>query len=117
MTPSGGVHLWYRHSGEPSTNLRASQGLPIEVKDDTQTRPFIEAGRDIFTRRQGQLNLSCAQCHDDNWGQLLAGVPCIESAHPSPMSARNGFFGSRPFTRANQLLVDQGVEPVDWKLP
>lgn len=52
-----------------------------------------------------------------NLRPLLGGVPCIESAHPSPMSARGGFFGSRPFSRANQLLVEQGAEPVDWKLP
>lgn len=48
---------------------------------------------------------------------LLGSVPCIESAHPSPMSAHNGFFGSRPFSRANQLLAELGAEPVDWKLP
>jgi uracil-DNA glycosylase len=48
---------------------------------------------------------------------LLEGVPSIESAHPSPYSAANGFFGSRPFSRANQLLEQQGAEPVDWKLP
>jgi uracil-DNA glycosylase len=52
-----------------------------------------------------------------NLRPLLGGVPCIESAHPSPMSARNGFFGSRPFSRANLLLVQQGAAPVDWKLP
>ena len=52
-----------------------------------------------------------------NLRPLLGGVPCIESAHPSPMSARGGFFGSRPFSRANHLLVEQGAEPVDWKLP
>ena len=44
-------------------------------------------------------------------------VPAIESAHPSPNSAHNGFFGSRPFSRANHLLEQQGAEPVDWKLP
>lgn len=48
---------------------------------------------------------------------LLGGVGCIESAHPSPYSANSGFFGSRPFSRANHLLQQQGVEPVDWKLP
>jgi len=48
---------------------------------------------------------------------VLDGVPCIESAHPSPYSAANGFFGSHPFSRANQLLEQQGGEPVDWKLP
>jgi uracil-DNA glycosylase len=52
-----------------------------------------------------------------NLKPLLGRVPCVESAHPSPLSARNGFFGSRPFSRANQLLVDQGADPVDWKLP
>jgi len=44
-------------------------------------------------------------------------VPRIESAHPSPMSANSGFFGTRPFSRANQLLRQQNAEPVDWKLP
>jgi uracil-DNA glycosylase len=48
---------------------------------------------------------------------LLAGIPLIESAHPSPNSADRGFFGSRPFSRANSLLEQQGAEPVDWKLP
>jgi uracil-DNA glycosylase len=48
---------------------------------------------------------------------LLGDVPCVESAHPSPYSATSGFFGSRPFSRANQLLDQQGAEPVDWKLP
>jgi uracil-DNA glycosylase len=48
---------------------------------------------------------------------LLGDVPRIESAHPSPMSAHNGFFGTHPFSRANQLLDRQGAAPVDWKLP
>lgn len=41
----------------------------------------------------------------------------IESAHPSPLSAHNGFFGSRPFSRTNAALVDAGLEPIDWRLP
>jgi len=48
---------------------------------------------------------------------LLGQVPRIESAHPSPMSADRGFFGSRPFSRANELLVEQGGSPIDWRLP
>ena len=52
-----------------------------------------------------------------NLRPMLGDLPCIESAHPSPLSAHNGFFGSRPFSRANQLLADQGAGPVDWKLP
>ncbi|HET6694341.1 MAG TPA: uracil-DNA glycosylase [Pedococcus sp.] len=47
----------------------------------------------------------------------LGDVPRIESAHPSPLSARSGFFGSRPFSRANELLRQQGAEPIDWSLP
>lgn len=46
--------------------------------------------------------------------RLLSGVDVIESAHPSPLSARNGFFGSRPFSRANALLEAQGAAPIDW---
>ncbi len=48
---------------------------------------------------------------------LLGDVPRIESAHPSPYSANTGFFGSHPFSRANNLLQQQGAEPIDWKLP
>jgi uracil-DNA glycosylase len=52
-----------------------------------------------------------------NLAPMLGRVPRIESAHPSPLSARNGFFGSRPFSRANQALVAAGREPVDWSIP
>jgi uracil-DNA glycosylase len=52
-----------------------------------------------------------------NLKPLLGGIPTIESAHPSPLSASRGFFGSRPFSRANALLEAQGGEPVDWRLP
>ena len=48
---------------------------------------------------------------------LLGDTPTIESAHPSPLSASRGFFGSRPFSRANTLLEHQGAAPVDWRLP
>lgn len=47
---------------------------------------------------------------------LLAGIPTIVSAHPSPLSASRGFFGSRPFTRANALLEAQGAPGIDWSL-
>ena len=47
---------------------------------------------------------------------LLGGIPWVESVHPSPLSASRGFFGSRPFSRINELLVQQGGEPVDWRL-
>ncbi len=52
---------------------RQSRGLPIDIAIDARTQPFLDAGRATFHRRQGQLNLACAQCHDDNWGRQLAG--------------------------------------------
>ncbi len=51
-----------------------------------------------------------------NLKPLLDGTPVIESAHPSPLSASRGFFGSRPFSRANELLTAQGAQPVNWSL-
>lgn len=48
---------------------------------------------------------------------LLGETPIIESPHPSPLSASRGFFGSKPFSRANALLERQGAAPVDWRLP
>jgi uracil-DNA glycosylase len=50
---------------------------------------------------------------------MLDGSDCvaIESPHPSPLSASRGFFGSRPFSRANELLEKMGAEPIDWRLP
>jgi len=48
---------------------------------------------------------------------MLGDVPSIRSPHPSPLSASSGFFGSKPFSRANELLVAQGGAPVDWRLP
>jgi sulfur-oxidizing protein SoxA len=61
---------------------RQSRGMPIAVSEDERTKPFIQAGRAMFERRQGQLNLSCAQCHDDNWGAKLAGVS-VPQGHPT----------------------------------
>jgi len=61
---------------------RQSRGLPIAVTIDSRTKPFLEAGREAFQRRQGQLNLACAMCHDDNWGKHLAGS-VIPQAHPT----------------------------------
>ena len=61
---------------------RQSRGMPIAPKIDARTKPFLDAGREAFHRRQGQLNLSCSLCHDDNWGKKLAGS-VIPQAHPT----------------------------------
>ncbi len=52
-----------------------------------------------------------------NLQPMLGDVPVIASAHPSPLSARSGFFGSRPFSRTNAALEAQGASPIDWTLP
>jgi L-cysteine S-thiosulfotransferase len=60
---------------------RQSRGFSI-VSDDEKLKPFIDAGRAIFNSRQGQLNLACSQCHDDNWGKKLAGIT-LPQGHPT----------------------------------
>lgn len=61
---------------------RQSLGLPADPPDDPRLVPFQENGRRLFERRIGQLNLSCADCHDDHWGGRLGGAP-IPQAHPT----------------------------------
>jgi L-cysteine S-thiosulfotransferase len=61
---------------------RQSRGEPIAPPDDERLAPYIAAGRDFFHKRQGQLNLSCALCHDDNWGKRLAGN-IVPQGHPT----------------------------------
>jgi uracil-DNA glycosylase len=76
------------------------QAIRVLVARSAQPLVAILWGRDACTLRP-----------------MLTDVPCIESAHPSPMSADRGFFGSRPFSRANAMLADLGADPVDWALP
>lgn len=52
-----------------------------------------------------------------NLKPMLGTIPVVESPHPSPLSAYRGFFGSRPFSKVNALLEEQGAAPVDWRLP
>jgi sulfur-oxidizing protein SoxA len=61
---------------------RQSRGMPIDIEASERTRSFLEAGRATFRRRQGQLDLACAQCHDERAGRRLAGV-AIPQAHPT----------------------------------
>ncbi|MHC1947528.1 sulfur oxidation c-type cytochrome SoxA [Bradyrhizobium sp. UFLA06-06] len=52
---------------------RQSRGMPITAGDDPELAPFVEQGHALFMQRQGQLNLGCTNCHDDNWDKKLAG--------------------------------------------
>jgi sulfur-oxidizing protein SoxA len=59
-----------------------SRGTPITAGDDPALKPFVDEGRELFMLRQGQLNLACANCHDDNWDKQLAGS-AITQGHPT----------------------------------
>jgi sulfur-oxidizing protein SoxA len=61
---------------------RQSRGVPIEAGTDPQLEPFVAKGRELFMHRQGQLNLGCTNCHDDNWDRHLAGS-AITQAQPT----------------------------------
>jgi sulfur-oxidizing protein SoxA len=61
---------------------RQSRGMPITPPDDPRLKPFVDQGRKLFEQRQGQINMSCAQCHDDNWGKKLAGN-VVPQGHPT----------------------------------
>ena len=59
-----------------------SRGEPIAPPDDPRLQSFRDNGRKLFTERQGQINLACSQCHDDNWGKHLAGS-AVPQGHPT----------------------------------
>jgi sulfur-oxidizing protein SoxA len=59
-----------------------SRGTAIETGADPQLEPFVAKGRELYMQRQGQLNLACANCHDDNWDKRLAGS-AITQGHPT----------------------------------
>ncbi len=59
-----------------------SRGLPIAPPDDPRLQPHLERGRQLYAQRLGQLDLSCAQCHDQRWGQRLGGTT-IPQGHPT----------------------------------
>jgi uracil-DNA glycosylase len=112
----GDLTAWTRH-GVLLLNrcLTVGPGAPASHRGKGWEAVTEQAIRALVARRTPLVAIL--------WGRdaqtlrpLLGGVPAIESAHPSPMSADRGFFGSRPFSRANKLLAEQGAEPVDWSL-
>lgn len=104
-----GVCLLNRALTVEPGNANAHQGKGWEAVTEQAIRALAARGGPLVAILWGR--------NARNLKPLLGDVPAIESAHPSPLSARNGFFGSRPFTRANALLEQQGGEPVDWRLP
>jgi L-cysteine S-thiosulfotransferase len=97
---------------------RQSRGLPIEPTIDNRTTPFLEAGRAAFYRRQGQLNLACSQCHDDNWGRRLAGN-AVPQAHPTgyPLYRLEWQSLGSLQRRLRNCLVGIRAEPYEYGAP
>ena len=94
---------------------KQSRGEPIAPPADKRLRPFLETGREQFNRRQGQLNLSCGQCHDDNWGKRLAGS-LIPQAHPTgyPLYRLEWQAVGSLQRRLRNCIVGMRAEPYDY---
>ena len=82
------------------------RGLGWELVTDTAIRALVARGGPLVAILWGKDALRLKP--------LLGSTPTVESVHPSPLSASRGFFGSRPFTRVNDLLMQQGADPIDW---
>jgi sulfur-oxidizing protein SoxA len=97
---------------------RQSRGLSIDLAIDQRTQPFLDAGRATFHRRQGQLNLACSQCHDDNWGRRLAGN-VVPQAHPTgyPLYRLEWQSLGSLQRRLRNCLVGMRAEPYDYGAP
>nr|WP_221286573.1 uracil-DNA glycosylase [Cellulomonas hominis] len=91
--------------GEPASHRRKGW----EAVTDRAIEALVERGGPLVAVLWGREAQSLRPA--------LGDVPAVESVHPSPLSASRGFFGSRPFSRVNALLAEQGAEPVDWTLP
>jgi uracil-DNA glycosylase len=85
------------------------QGKGWEAVTDQAVRALVARGKPLVAILWGRQAQSLRP--------LLGDVPRVESVHPSPLSAHGGFFGSKPFSRTNELLEQQGGTPVDWTLP
>ncbi|OZE94911.1 uracil-DNA glycosylase [Rhodococcus sp. 14-2470-1b] len=101
LTVEPGAAASHRRKGwEPVTEQAIRALVEREEKDDSAGLVAILWGRDAATLKP-----------------MLGRTPVVESVHPSPLSASRGFFGSKPFSRVNEILVAAGHEPIDWALP
>ncbi|WP_214368470.1 uracil-DNA glycosylase [Pseudonocardia sp. H11422] len=117
--PATGDLMPWTHQGVLLLNrvLTVEPGKPGSHRDKGWEAVTEQAIRALVDRDSDPLVAILWGRDARNLAPLLTDVPLIESAHPSPMSADRGFFGSRPFSRANELLEEIGGDPVDWKLP
>lgn len=114
--PNGDLTPWTRQ-GVLLLNrvLTVTPGQPASHRGkgwEAVTQCALEA----LVRRGGPLAAILWGRDAQSLTPLLGGIPAVASVHPSPLSAHRGFFGSRPFSRINALLADQGADPIDWAL-
>ncbi|ROQ63772.1 uracil-DNA glycosylase [Rathayibacter sp. PhB152] len=95
--------------------LTVAPGAPASHRGKGWERVTEHAIRTLVARDQPLVAILWGR-DAANLRPLLGDSGIVESAHPSPLSASRGFFGSRPFSRANELLAERGAEPVDWAL-
>ena len=95
-----------------------SRGEPIVPPAEERLRPFLETGRATFNRRQGQLNLACSQCHDDNWSKRLAGN-VIPQAHPTgyPLYRLEWQSIGSLQRRLRNCMIGMRTEPYEYGAP
>ncbi|GGK87022.1 uracil-DNA glycosylase [Curtobacterium luteum] len=106
---SRGVLLLNRVLTVRAGEAGSHRGKGWEAVTDQAVRALVARGRPLVAVLWGAQAASVRP--------ILGDTPVVASAHPSPLSARRGFFGSRPFSQVNELLVAQGADPVDWSLP
>lgn len=96
---------------------RQSRGMPIE-QSDARLKPTIESGRKLFTQRIGQINMSCAQCHDDNWGKQLASS-LVPQGHPTgyPIYRLEWQSLGSLQRRLRNCMIGMRAEPYDYGAP
>lgn len=104
-----GVLLLNRVLTVRSGEAGSHRGRGWEAVTDQAVRALVARGKPLVAVLWGNQAGSVRP--------LLGDTPVVASAHPSPLSASRGFFGSRPFSQVNELLVAQGASPVDWTLP
>ena len=114
--PHGDLSAWFEH-GVLLLNrcLTVRPGAPASHRGKGW-EVVTDAAIDALVARGGPLVAILWGKDAQGLAPRLGDVPVIASAHPSPMAARAGFFGSRPFSRANAALAVQGAEPIDWRL-
>ncbi len=115
--PHGDLSAWARQGVlllNRSLTVRAGspgshRGRGWEAVTEQAIRALVTRGGPLVAILWGR--------HAQELAPLLGHTPVVRSPHPSPLSASKGFFGSRPFSRTNELLVSRGADPVEWRLP